>query len=378
MRRAALLWVVWGCTGTKETPPETTDTQKPPPTTTWEEPPPYDPAVETTENPDGTFSTLVQATDAEVFTYVSLSAGGIRVGNPTTTDPPAETWEFAYRRDEIRINGGVTGSGGVEASILEGISFEAIAWAPVAGYTTDEPDTDGDYRADGPFSGWFAYDINTHTLSPADQTYVVRSPQGTWRLRMDDYYSPDNNSGWPSFTWAPLTDPGPLTLDADDSGNEALRIDASAGPVWVALAEQMALLPPSPSDSDDWDLSFDATTIATNGGISGLGARSAAMLPVPFEEVTEMPPSASFIEDAPDDDADGVPEYAVTGVYDIDSITYAVTPHPDTTFVVLRPDTSADKFAVVGYTHPDTGAPGYPLLRTAVLQEAPEETSTLP
>lgn len=378
--RGALAALLWGCSGAEEDPtkPETTDLPEDTATDTWVEPPPYDPQVTTTDNGDGTFSTLVQATDADVFTYLSLSAGGLRVGDPTTTDPPTESWDLAYRRDEIRINGGVTGDGAAEAAILEGITLESIAWAPLSGYTTDEPDSDGDDRADGPFSGWFLYDINTHTLSPADQTYVLRTPQGAWRIRMDDYYWQDN-SGWPSFTWAPLTEPGPVSLVTDEGGHEAMLLSpVEDGPVFLVLDEQMALQPASPTDSAEWDLSIEGTEIASNGGVSGSGGRTVAPVALPFDDVVEMPLASAFVEDAPDADADGIPEFAVSGWYDIDPYTYEVIPRPDTTFVLQRPDTSADKLAIVSYQDPESGDSGFVTLRTAILQEAPEEETTLP
>jgi hypothetical protein len=238
----AAAWLV-ACSGTgPEQPsdkvPEDTST-----TSSSSETVPFDPVIENTDNGDGTTTTLLQATHGEEFVYFSLAQGGLQVEQDGA-------WELAFRREEIRLNGGVTGAGGVEAVILETVPFEALGYPAVGGYVTDTEDIDGDDRAEGPFNGWFAYDITDHTLSPADQTYIVRAPTGAWRMRMDSYYAPAGQSGWPTFTWAPLPEPGPLSL-----AGEALQVDATGEDfAFVSLVEQVVLVPPDPASSDDWDL----------------------------------------------------------------------------------------------------------------------------
>jgi hypothetical protein len=343
-----------GCSGAEpEAPPdkEPTDTDTSTSTSTS---PPFDPTIETVENADGTFSTLLQATHGEEFVYFSLSEGGVQVEQ----DGP---WQLAFRREEIRLNGGVTGTAGIEAAVLETIAFEALRYPAQGGYLTDTEDIDGDDRAEGPFNGWFAYDITDHTLSPADQTYVVRGPTGAWRMRMDSYYAPEGQSGWPTFTWGPLPEPGPLSLV-----EEALAVDATGeGFVFVSLAEQIALAPPDPAGSDDWDLAFSGTEIASNGGITGSGGREVARVEAPLEEVT-APADSAFMSDAPDEDGDGIPEYAVSGWYTLDPYDQSVVPVPGVSFVVRRPDETQHAFGVISYEDAQ-GTEGFPTFQLRAL-----------
>lgn len=290
---------------------------------------PFDPVIETTDNGDGTFTTLVQATDGDIWVYVSLGAGGVRVEPADPAD--SADWDLMFRRDKIYLNGGVDGTGGAEAASLDAVAIDSIRWPAVGGYTTDEADSDGDTYPNGPFTGWFEYDITTHILSAADRSYVLRGATGTFRMRLLSYYHPTGDqSGWPSFTWAPLTEDGPLTVDA-----AGLRVDTSAGPVHLSLPGQIALDPVDPAASAEWDVVVDGLSLPSNGGSSGSGGRSVAALDTAYDAVTSAPASG-YVEDA-------AGALAIDGWYTDDGS--GPVPVPDRTFVVRGPQGDA-KLAV--------------------------------
>jgi hypothetical protein len=89
-----------------------------------------------------------------------------------------------------------------------GEDFETLSVAPSAGYIVDEPDSDADDKPEYAFDAWYDYDVQTHTLSASDRTYVIRTTSGMYyRLRMEDYYSDAGTSGHLSFRWGTVSAP---------------------------------------------------------------------------------------------------------------------------------------------------------------------------
>ena len=299
------------------------------------------PWVATDDNGDGTFTTTVVAVSTVDTVYFSFANGEVGVG----TSPPAAHWDLAFQREHILINGGISGDGGVEAAELAGIAFDAVRWAPVDGWAVDEVDADGDGEDEEVLYSWFIYDYDKHILDPSFNTYVVRSPDGDVRLWVETYYNlEDGNSGYPRFHWAWLgKEPGPLTLNGD-----RLQIAPDAkDPVRIALREFIAVAPPDPSSSDDWDIAVQGATVALNGGVSGVGKLTATSVAEAFEAVVQAPEASSFTADAPDADADGVPEYALAGALVEDPKQGSIVA-ADLTWVVARPSGTWDKIRFEG------------------------------
>ena len=118
------------------------------------------------------------------------------LASPETT----ASWDLAFNRYHGKANGGVSGVGDVAVATLEGADFDAVTTAPAAGYTSD-----GDELALG---GWYAYDMTTHALHPADVVYVVRAVTGDYfKLKFTSYYDASSASGFPTFRWAPVDPP---------------------------------------------------------------------------------------------------------------------------------------------------------------------------
>lgn len=319
------------------------------------------PWVVTEDNGDGTFTTEIWAISTVEAVYFSFLNGEVSVG----TEPPTEEWDLAFKREIITTNGGVSGDGTVEVAELLSIGFESVRWAPVGGFAVDQPDADDDGEIENAFKRWFIYNYDNHTLTPDDITYVVRTPNGDVRLELLTYYSSiDGNSGHPTFTWGWLTEPGPVALEGD-----ALRIDASDPKEWVhvSLREQIALAPPDPGTSDDWELALRGPQVALNGGVSGPGGLAAAAVPSDYVDVTDAPPANQFASDAPDADADGVPEYAMASAFE--ETTPGAWAPAALTWVLAHPDKSYDKLRFEAYDD-GTGAPGHPLVRSGPLSQA--------
>ena len=110
----------------------------------------------------GVVTTTVNSTSEEDWVYFDFETCGV------TEEVDSEgSWDVAFLRFNPKINGGVSGSGGVEVAILEGVDFDAIETAPSGSYVVDVEDEDDDGMPEFAMKGWYDYDFSTHILTPA-------------------------------------------------------------------------------------------------------------------------------------------------------------------------------------------------------------------
>ena len=90
---------------------------------------------------DGVTSTLVDATSEEDWVYIDFE----RCETVSVSDPETDqSWDIGFRRFNPKVNGGISGSGGMEVATLAGADFDMVTGAPTDGYTTDAVDDDED------------------------------------------------------------------------------------------------------------------------------------------------------------------------------------------------------------------------------------------
>jgi hypothetical protein len=153
--------------------------------------------VRTTRNPDGAYTTVVDATSMTDWTYADFETGA--------EVDPAAPWDLRFQRSHVSANGGTSGTGGVELAAVTGAPFAQVT-APAFGYVTDATDGDGQpaYVLDQG-DAWYAYDVDTHRLTPRPIVYVVKTAGGsTIKLEILSYYDAAGTSGWLTLHWAPL------------------------------------------------------------------------------------------------------------------------------------------------------------------------------
>ena len=98
---------------------------------------------------------------------------------------PAEdgAWDIAFSRTLVRTNSGASGAGEGGAAEAETSDLDAID-AAAESYAADEevalpgPPGSGTTPANPVLNGWYAYDPSTHTVSPRDAAYLVRTADG--------------------------------------------------------------------------------------------------------------------------------------------------------------------------------------------------------
>jgi len=150
----------------------------------------------TTQNPDGTYTTRVDAQSMTEWTYADFE---------TRSEVPASApWDLRFQRFHVSANGGVTGDGGVELAPVTGVAFAAVT-APATGFVTDAADGDGDGLPDYALDqgdSWYAYDVDRHVLTPRPIVWVVHTDGGaTIKLEILSYYDDAGTSGWLTLHW---------------------------------------------------------------------------------------------------------------------------------------------------------------------------------
>ncbi len=166
-------------------------------TLTNTDPEPTAALIQTTENEDGSFSTVVNAgmSDATEWIYFSFAEGEMEVTDPAT----ALNWDLRFRFYTIQLNGGSNGSAGIELTYLDGMDYSSVTAAPAEGYYTDTVDNDA-FKADG---GWYVYNPLTHDTVLNERIWIIHLADGSYlKMELDNLVDEvAGTPGYPGFTW---------------------------------------------------------------------------------------------------------------------------------------------------------------------------------
>jgi hypothetical protein len=127
--------------------------------------------------------------------YVDLADGAVS---------DADDWDVQLEGYHIRVNGGVSGSGGA-AAVLAGSDFDDIADAgdvPAEIFSTDE--FGGVFEA----KPWYRYNLEgNHQIWPTYNVYLIRAGDEVYKVQLTSYYrASDGKPRHISFRYAPLSD----------------------------------------------------------------------------------------------------------------------------------------------------------------------------
>ena len=126
-----------------------------------------------------TFTTVVDATDEEAFTYLDLP-------NQRASDEANATVRFS--KTDVFF------SDGVHWSFLEGVAF-----ADVIDMNGTELTNETSERLE-----WYDYDLTVHRITPKDGTYVLEVDDVHYKLQFVSYYSADDEARYPTMLIAAL------------------------------------------------------------------------------------------------------------------------------------------------------------------------------
>ncbi|MEN8718717.1 MAG: HmuY family protein, partial [Oceanococcaceae bacterium] len=165
----------------------------------------------------------VDATDEAAWVYLDL---GNAMDVPVPVNPADDaTWDIAFKRTDIKVNGGTSGSGRVAlhdiaagdwseiTALADGAELHTDTTDALAFVTFPEPVRTGDSRCGNINSdnGWYYYSgfcndgDGIHAITPRDVVYVLRDRLGNaFKLRMLGYYNAVGESAHPSFEFAPV------------------------------------------------------------------------------------------------------------------------------------------------------------------------------
>jgi hypothetical protein len=131
----------------------------------------------TTQNADGTFTTIVDSSSEMVPTLGDFDS--------RSAVAEAEPWDLAFQRFKI------TPAGGVEIALVEA-AFADVAVPPSSGWSGELLDD------------WYDYDAEAHVLRPKPVTYAVRTSTGAFKFEIERYYDEAGNAGFFTLHWRPL------------------------------------------------------------------------------------------------------------------------------------------------------------------------------
>lgn len=157
----------------------------------------------------------IQFIDTKSYTdwvYFSFSKGKV----VTVTDYKNDlTWDIAFHRGDVRLNGGESGKGKGEAINTKKTSWADVTEAPTSGYIKDQVGKittsftgDGITEDDQPFSQTVTTWLTVDTSNPPPKytvhnwIYVVKAADGNYvKLWLYDNKNEKNAAGYVSFKY---------------------------------------------------------------------------------------------------------------------------------------------------------------------------------
>jgi hypothetical protein len=130
------------------------------------------------------------------FIYVDL-IGGQKVAITDVQAQQSEDWDIAFKRWQIKINGGDSGPAGVGVALVADKNLADVTSAPAGPYAQDnyfdagcmtQQDAIGGLSTQ--LSDWYDYDTATNALTPKKEVIVLnrRDQQGHIKLQITGYY----------------------------------------------------------------------------------------------------------------------------------------------------------------------------------------------
>jgi len=149
------------------------------------------------------FITVVDAGNRESQETVYFSFEG---GEERYPDSPgqSEEWDLSFRFAWIRINGGVSGPGGMELLPLDYEDYGALEIAPAGEYISD---TDLELAFDSG-QGWYIYIQGTDDWFMAERVYAIRAVSGLYyKLKVINFLDDQQLPGRLEFRWQEIQAP---------------------------------------------------------------------------------------------------------------------------------------------------------------------------
>jgi hypothetical protein len=282
----------------------------------------------------------LDATSTTDFAYFSFSAGE----EITVTDPASDSnWDMAFRRYEVKLNGGASGSAGVGALDLGDVSFDDLTAIPDS-VTADHYAVDAvSYVVEG----WYGYNPETHQTPATLRPFVLKTNEGEYvKFRILEVVPSGMNALGTLAVEYEVAASGSFsgvndTIAVTENEGADIFIDFSAG----------STIADTDKDTDtNWDLLFDGYTAMVNGGVSGPG--SCGVYPI-YEEESDY----GSIADVPADMGASYPadsfDSAMSSWWSYDGQNHTV--NATNRIYLVNTGDLVYKVQILGYYEPDSG-----------------------
>lgn len=151
---------------------------------------------------------MFDARDDEDWVYFDLEAE--QIVEPQTPENSPD-WDLGLLRFNVSVNGGTSGSGGVEVAVVRDVAFADVTVAPATGYVTDDAingPADMETMPGFAFDLWYDYDISRHVLEPTGAVYIVHTVEDNYfKVEVLDYYDGAGSPGYLTLLWDPVEPP---------------------------------------------------------------------------------------------------------------------------------------------------------------------------
>jgi hypothetical protein len=272
-------------------------------------------------------------------------------------------WTLGFRRSEVVLNGGDSGTGTVTALNLAELGLmPSGGFAALAG--VDPSIETADWITDqniNPLEGWYNYNPMTHEITPSDSVFVVRTADGL-------HYAKFQIGGIADVA---MSHPGTLTIDYVyqatansydlSAAPQSMTIDCSTGSAYFSFATGGAVTVADPGTSMAWDIMLDGWDLHFNAGSNGPGSAggySAQLVDLAHADVIQAAPTPALYL------AESVVS-VFSSWYDYDGATHQLSP-VDCVYLV-NDGTRTWKVQLLSYYNPATDASGWYKIRFAQL-----------
>ena len=313
---------------------------------------------------------VVDATSETDWVYLDLA--GARIVSPATPSDSTE-WDLALRRYKAAINGGISGTADMAVVPYFKTPYDTVLEAPTGGWVTDVADADADGDPEYALDTWFAYDTDTHEVTPADVIFVVRDRSGELvKLQFLAYYDEAGSPGYVHLQWGGLDDQSgtgedggseeiPFTCSSDSStltntdlGGGVTQTQVYTGSVkeWMCWSFAASGLVGGDGSNAGWDLSMQKWDFRT-------GVSQVAVLPKQDFDALTQAPAKGWLTDTDD-------KLVFGDWYVYDTKAHTLNP-ADLVFVVQTAEGRYFKMKFLTYYPPsgDTKQPHWPAWKWA-------------
>ena len=148
---------------------------------------------------------MIKDLDANTKPYIYFSLATKK--DIPGADAKSKSWDIAFSKTTIAVNGGTSGPGQGGAIVLEK-PFDTITEAPKEGYKSDGDA--GFAIPGGSGNSWYKYDMSVHAILPIiGRTILIKTAEGKFaKLEIISYYKgapedvPTEESSYYTFRYA--------------------------------------------------------------------------------------------------------------------------------------------------------------------------------